>query len=535
LYVLNGAVTAVLLIACANLANLTLVRGAGRAREMGVRLALGASRPRLLRQLVTESTVLGIAGGVLGIALALAALPGLMALVPAGVPFLDHVTLDARVMLASAVLTAITIVIVGMLPAFSTSAVAVNSVLKEGGRGTSQGRRVSILRSTLVAVEVAAAVVLLVAAGVLLRSLHRASTASTGADIDRVLAAKIGVPGARYSPPQRTALFRDLLSNLAAEPGVQAAAITSYLPAGGGGFGLGRVFLPEGRPEPPAGQDVPAMWVVVSPDYFRALGIALISGRPFADRDAMNATPVMIVSASFAARMFPQQSPLGRRVRSWRDENVYREIVGVAADVPFSSLTDRNQAMVYVPHAQQGWGGMTIALRAAAGAPEMLTSTLRRTVRALDPELALSDIGTMEVFARNSIGRERLSAMLVGLLAALALVLAVVGVYGVMSYSVSLRREEMGLRLALGAAPRDLYRLVLARGLALTGAGLVAGLAGAVWTNQALEGLLYQTSAFDPLSFSAMTVLMLATAFVACWLPARRAASADPLATLRTE
>jgi putative ABC transport system permease protein len=535
LYVLLGAVAAVLLIACANLANLTLVRGAGRSREIGVRLALGASRRRLVRQLVTESTLLGIAGGISGIALALAGLPALTALVPPGAPFVDHVTLDLRVLLASALLTALTVVIVGVLPALSTSAVAAHSVLKDGGRGTSQGRKASLLRSALVVAEVAIAIVLLVAAGVLLRSLHRASTVSPGADISRVLAARIGVPGSRYSPPQRTVLFRDLLTRLAAEPGVQAAAIASYLPAGGGGFDLGRVFLSEGQPEPPAGHDVPAMWIVVSPDYFRTLGIPLVSGRPFADRDRQNATPVMIVSESFAARMFPQQSALGRRVRSWRDENVYREIVGVVGDVPFSSLTDRGRAMVYVPHAQQGWGGMTIALRAAAGSPEMLTPALRRTVRALDSELALSDIGTMELFARNSIGRERLSAVLVGLLAGLALVLAVVGVYGVMSYSVSLRREEMGVRLALGAAPRDLHRVVLVRGLALTAVGLIAGLAGALWTNQALESLLYQTSAFDPLSFSAMTLLLLATAFVACWLPARRAAAADPLTTLRSE
>ena len=535
LYVLLGAVGAVLLIACANLANLTLVRGAGRGREMGVRLAVGASRGRLVRQLTAESLVLGAAGGGLGVALAAAAVPALAALVPADAPFLQHVALDTRIMLVALAITLATVIGVGVLPAFNTSSVDPAGVLKEGMRGTSHGRKTTALRGTLVVAEIALAVVLLVSAGLLIRSLNQVTSTSPGADLDRVLAARIGVPGSRYTPPQRGEFFRRLVAELAQQPGVQAAAATSYLPVGGGGFGLGRVFLAEGAPEPPAGEDVAAMWTVVTDDYFRTLGIPLVSGRAFMERDTRDSTPVIIVSESFAARMFPDRDPIGRRVRSWRDENVYREIVGVVRDVPFESLIDQNRSLVYVPHSQQGWGGMTLVVRAAAGNPENLASTLRRVVASLDPELALSQVGTMELFARNSVARERLSALLMAALAALALGLAVLGVYGIMSYSVANRHQEIGVRLALGASPRDVYRLVLARGLALTGAGLAVGLAGAIAAGGALQSLLYEIDRFDPLAFAGMAVVLSAAALIACVLPARRAAQADPMAALRSE
>jgi putative ABC transport system permease protein len=535
LYVLLAAVGAVLLIACANLANLTLVRGAGRSREMGVRLAIGASRSRLLRQLTAESGVLGLAGGAAGLAIGWAGIAALRAFIPANTPFVEHVALDARVVAASALLTFITVLLVGLLPAFSASGVHVTAALKQGGRGSSDGPKGATLRAALVVAEVAGAVVLLVVAGLLVRSLTRLTAAPPGADIDRVLAARVGVPGARYSADQRIQFFRTLITRLESEPGVQAAAATSYLPVGGGGFGLGRVFLYEGQAEPPASDDVGAMWSVVTPDFFRTLGIPLVSGRTFDDRDGGDTTPVIIISETFARQMFPNQNPIGRRVRSWRDENVYREIVGVAADVSFSSLADRGSAVVYVPHAQQGWGGMTIAVRAAAGSPESLAPILRRAVASLDPELALSNVGTMELFARDSIARERLSALLMAALAALALALAVLGVYGVMSYSVAMRRQEMGVRLALGAAPRDLYRIVLARGIALTALGLTLGVIAAVAATNTLESLLYQTGRFDPAAFGAMALALTGTALVACILPARRAASADPLVALRSE
>lgn len=536
LFVLLGAVGAVLLIGCANLAGLALVRGAGRAREIGVRLALGASRRRLIRQLLTESLTLAAIGGTLGVLVATVMVQGLRAAVPADAPFLDQVGIDVRVLAAAAAMSLLTAVFFGILPALTTSGVRVTDALKEGSRGAGHSKNASRLRAVLVAGEIAVAMVLLVAAGLLVRSLTTLTSEIPGADIDRVVAGRISLPGSRYPQPQFRAEFvRQLTSRLAREPNVEAAAVTTYLPVGGGGFGLGRVFLAEGWPEPPAGPDVPAMWTVVSPDYFRTLGIPLRSGRVFTDRDDERSTPVIIVSETFAHRMFGDQNPLGRRIRSWRDENTLREIVGVVADVPFESLSDRGRGIVYIPHAQDSWGLLVVTLRVAAGAPEALTGTLRRTVAAIDPDLALARIGTMSVFARESIARERVSTMLMSMLALSALTLAALGIYGVMSYSVAERRQEMGVRLALGASPRDLYRSVLTRGLGLTAVGLAAGLALALGAARLLSRLLYATSPFDPIAFAATGGVLAAVALVACLVPARRAAGADPLMALRSE
>ena len=536
LFVLLAAVGAVLLIGCANLASLALVRGAGRAREIGVRLALGASRGRLVRQLLAESLLLATTGGALGLLLATFMVEGLRTAVPPDAPFLDQVAVDARVVAAAAAMSLLTAAFFGVLPALAASGVRVADALKEGSRGAGHSKRNSRLRAALVVGEIAAAVVLLVAAGLLVRSLTQLAAESPGVDLDRVLAGRVTLPGSRYPQPQHRAEFvRQLTSRLGAEPGVQAAAVTTFLPVGGGGFGLGRVFLAEGWPEPPAHTDVPAMWTAVSPDYFRTLGIPLVRGRVFDDRDNAPATPVIIVSETFARRAFGDEDPIGRRIRSWRDENLYRQIVGVVADVPFESLSDDTRSIVYIPHQQDSWSLLVVAVRAASGPPEALAGTLRRSVAALDADLALARVGTMSVFARDSIARERVSTTLMSALALLALVLAALGIYGVMSYSVTQRRQEMGLRLALGASPRDLYRTVLGRGLALTGAGLTIGLLLAAGAARLLSALLYDTSPFDPLAFASTASLLIAIALVACVLPARRAAGADPLVALRSE
>jgi putative ABC transport system permease protein len=277
------------------------------------------------------------------------------------------------------------------------------------------------------------------------------------------------------------------------------------------------------------------MWTVVSPDYFRTLGIALVRGRVFDDRDNAAARPVMIVSESFARGALGDEDPIGRRMRSWRDENIYREIVGVVRDVPFDSLSDDTRSIAYIPHQQDSWGALVVAVRAASGPPEALTATLRRTVTSLDPDMALARVGTMSLFARNSIARERVSTTLMSALALAALVLAALGIYGVMSYAVAQRRQEMGLRVALGASPGDLYRTVLARGLTLTAAGLTIGLVLAIAAARLLRALLYDISPFDPIAFASTAGVLLCIAFIACVIPARRAAVADPLVALRSE
>ncbi len=536
LLVLMAAVVAVLLIACANLASLALVRGAGRAREISLRLALGARRSRLIRQLLAEALQLAAAGGALGVALAQFMIDGLRSFAPPTAPFLNQVAIDTRVVLVAAALTLLTAILFGVLPALTASGVRVAEALKEGARGSSQGRRTGRLRAVLVVAEISTAVVLLVVAGLLARSLNRLTMETPGADLDRVLSGRITLPGARYPEARTRAEFvRQLTERLAAEPGIDAAAVTTYLPVGGGGFGLGRVFLGDGWPEPPAGPDVPAMWTVISPDYFRTLGIRVVSGRAFGARDTDTSTPVIVVSETFARNAFGSSSPLGRRIRSWRDENMYREIVGVVADVPFSSLADRGRAVVYIPYQQDSWNALIVTVRAAQGSPEILTGTLRRTVGSLDPDIALARVGAMSLFARESIARERVSTTLMTLLALAALVLSALGIYGVMSYSVTERRQEMGVRLALGASPRDLYRSVLTQGLGLTAAGLGSGLVLAIAAARLLAGLLYGTSPFDAVAFLATSAALAVVAVLACWIPARRAAHADPLIALRNE
>ena len=536
LFVLLAAVAAVLLIGCANLASLALVRGAGRVREIGVRLALGASRARLMRQLLAESLLLAGTGGVLGIAVAAVMVQGLRTAVPPDSPFLDQVAIDTRVMIAAAVMSLVTALFFGVLPAITTSGVRVADSLKEGSRGTGHSKRAGRMRAVLVVGEIAAAVVLLVCAGLLVRSLSQLTAKGPAIDLDRVLAGRVSLPGARYPEAAHRAEFvRQLTSRLASEAGVEAAAVTTYLPVGGGGFGLGRVFLEQSWPEPPAHTDVPAQWTAVSPDYFRTLGLPIVRGRAFTDRDNVKANPVILVSETFARRAFGDEDPLGRRIRSWRDENIYREIVGVVADVPYSSLSDPTRSIVYIPHQQDSWGLLIVTVRAASGPPEALAGTLRRAVASIDPDLALARVGTMSVFARDSIARERVSTTLMSALALAALILAALGIYGVMSYAVAQRRQEMGLRLALGASPGDLYRTILSHGLTLTAAGLAIGLGLAIGAARLLSALLYETSPFDPVAFASTAAVLLLIAFIACVVPARRAAGADPLVALRSE
>jgi putative ABC transport system permease protein len=391
------------------------------------------------------------------------------------------------------------------------------------------------MRNVLVVAQIAVASVLLVVAGLLMRSFLMLANIEPGADVERVIAGRISVPAARYRTPDDRARFvARLIERLAQRPGVVAAAATSYLPVGGPGFGLGRLFLPEGRPEPPAAPDVDALWNVVTPAYFRTVGIPLLQGRAFDDRDGSTSPPVIIVSHSFARLMFGDENPLGRRIRSWRDENVLREIVGVVADVRYSGLADEQSSLVYVPHAQQGWGGMVVAIR-AAGDPAPLAAVLRQEVARLDSELAVADVGTMAAFASASIARERFSTMLLAAFGLTALLLAAIGIYGVMAYAVGRRTRELGVRSAMGATPGQLAADVLGRGLSLTAAGTAVGLAAGVFTAKALEGLLFGVEATDAVTFAVAPMVLAIVAVAACVAPARKASRVDPVIALRAE
>jgi putative ABC transport system permease protein len=535
LIVLLVAVGAVLLIVCVNVANLLLARGTSRSRELAIRTALGASRGRLARQLFTETVVLAIGGGAAGVALAIALIRVLVRLAPDGVPFVSRMTINLPVLAAAGTLTLTSLLLFGMLPAVAGSRQKPADALKDNAAGSGIGRRTLRLRDGLVVAEMALAVVLMVSAGLLVRSFNGIVSRSPGVDVDHVIAARLSLPGRRYPQTADCVRFYQTLTHaLAAVPGVTAVAATSYLPAGGGGFGLGRVFLIEGEPEPPSGGDHPASWNVITPEYFRTLGIPLVRGRAFDDHDTATSTPVIVINDTLARRMFPGGDAIGRRIRSWRDENVLREIVGIVADVRYSGLADQDRGLVYVPHQQDSWSVMVVAVR-AAGNPAALAGALRETVNRIDPNLGLGRLGTLSEFARASVSRERFSAALLAAFASVAVLLAAVGIYGVMAYAVACRRRELGIRAALGATPRQLYSIVLRHGLTLTLIGGAIGLAGSLAAVRALSGLLFGVSGADPVTLTAVGLLLSVVSLTACSLPARRAARVDPVVTLRSE
>jgi putative ABC transport system permease protein len=391
------------------------------------------------------------------------------------------------------------------------------------------------VRDLLVVVEIGLAVVLLAAAGLMLRSFEHLLRADTGVSVSRVLTGRIALPGARYDEDAaRVEFYERLTATLEATPGIEAAGAGSYVPAGGGGFGLGRVFLQQEQPEPPASTDHPANWNVVTPGYFRALGMRIVRGRGFSDHDRAGTAPVMIINETMARRVFGSADPIGRRLRSWRDENVLREIVGVVSDVRYSGVADEARSLVYVPHRQDSWGSLTAVVRTAAD-PAAMAETLRRAVATLDRDVAVARLRPLASLASDSIATQRFGAMLLALFAGSAALLAGIGIYGVMAYAVARRTHELGLRLALGATPRSLVALVIRRGAQLTACGIVAGLIGAVAAGRLMRGLLFGVTPADATTLIAVSTVLALVALFACAIPAQRAARSEPLSALRSE
>ncbi len=534
-WLLAGAVGLILLMACLNVAGLLVARGESRTGELALRAALGAGRWRLVRQMLVESACLAAAGGVAGLLLAAGGVRALAVLAPAGSLDATELRLDAPVLVCALAATTLSAVIVGLIPAISASRPAAREALQSAGLRSTEGRRDTRVRQAMVAAQVAAAVVLLVGAGLLARTLVALRTADPGIRTHDVLAVPIALAGPDYATPSASAGFYErLFERLRGRPGVMGAGAVSWLPAGGPGFQLGRVFLEEGQADPPHSQDRPAEWIVASPGYFDAVGIPLRRGRLFDARDAADANPVIILSESMARSAFPGRDPIGRRIRSWRDENVLREIVGVVGDARYRGLAHLPGPMVYVPHAQNAWGSMTLVVR-AAGAPGELVRTVRAEVRALDPHLALGRAAVIEAYAQESIGGQRFAASLLGAFALTALLLAAVGLYGVMAYTMAARTREFGIRLALGATPGRILARVFAGGLALTALGITAGLAGTRAATAMLESLLYEISASDPGVLLAAPGVLLLVSAAAIWLPVRAALRADPIRALRLE
>jgi putative ABC transport system permease protein len=537
LLVLMGAVGFVLLIACANLANLTLARATGREKEMAIRAALGARRHRIIRQLLTESVVLAIIGGAAGTLLALWGVEALKSAMPGEVvrfiPGWVKVGIDAQSLVFTLGLSLLTGLAFGLAPALAASRPDLNATLKEGGKSPAGFHRRG-LRSALVIAEIAISLALLVGAGLMVKSFLRLINTDPGFNPENVLTMELLLPRAGYAEEaQRAVFFHQLLERVEALPGVEMAGVVSHLPLGGSNASAG--FLIEGRPEPPPGQGNDGRYRVCSPRYFEALGIRLLRGRAFTEQDREGAAPVVIVNETLARQHWPNEDAVGHRIRFTGDpaQNPWMMIVGVVRDVKHT-LDGEVKPEYYLPHAQDAWRSMSLVVRAKRE-PMALAPAIRNQVLALDKDQPVFLIRTMEQVRAQSVLAPRFAAVALGLFAALALILAMVGIYGVMSYAIAARTHELGIRLALGARPLDVLMLALKQGLTLTLAGVAIGLAAAFAMTRLMSELLFEVSATDPLTFAGTALLLTLVALLACWIPARRATKVDPMEALRHE
>jgi putative ABC transport system permease protein len=559
LLVLLGAVAFVLLVACVNVANLLLARAASREREFAVRAALGASRARIIRQLLIESIPLGLLGGGAGLLLAYWGLTLMRSLLPSSLPRHNTISIDGRVLGFTLLASGLTVMVFGLLPAFQTARDGVREALNEGARGGTAGRRRSRLRDALVVMEMALALVLLVGAGLMLRSFARLQQVDTGFSASNVLTMRIPLPEAKYPippgpnapPPAGLHFFNQLLERVKALPGVESASVTSMLPLGAGS-GLGKRFSVEGHPLPSSLDQVPGVQLaLVSPDYFNTLGITVRRGRGFTTYDRAEAQQVAVINETLAQRSFPNEDPLGKTIwlgppesmlpaaiRSPENRFVRRTIVGVIANVKSGNLDTAAGSEVYVSLEQYRgdiwFNAMMLAVRSPLQA-DSLTGAIREQVSALDRDQPITGIATMEERLSRRLSEPRFSTLLLGLFAGIAVLLAAIGIYGVMSYAVTQRLHEIGIRMALGAARRDVLRLVIGQGMKRALLGIGIGLAGALALTRLMQQLLFGVSATDPLTFAGVALLLALAALLACWLPARRATKVDPLTALRHE
>jgi putative ABC transport system permease protein len=526
LVILLGAVVCVLLIACVNVAALVLARSAARDHELTVRAALGASRSRLVRQLLTEGVVLSLCGGVAGLGLAAASLEPLLAMTT--LPRTNEIVIDGSVLLFTLAAAMATGLLSGLAPALTTSRPDLQASLSVRGSTASGSNR---LRPALVAAEIAAAVVLLAGAGLLIRSFDRLQQVETGFSGERVLTMRFFLPDIDYPNARRVQLFQQMIERVSALPGVERAAAVSALPFAGASAGA--VFQIPGRPPAAPGEALSADFLVATPDYFGTMGIPLFRGRDFTDADRSDSQFVAIVNRSMADRFFPGEDPIGRSVEVLGPRP--RTIVGVVQDVRERTLDRRPEPHIYVPHTQRPAGGMFLAVRARAGDPAGLAATVRAEVRALDPNLPIGGAQTWAELLGETLAARRFSLVLLTMFAGTALVLSIVGVYGVLSFMVSQRTREIGIRMALGAASRDVLALIVRQGLQPVVVGLLAGIPIALVATRALQTMLFEVQPNDPLTFAATALLLVGAALAATLVPARRAARVEPMVALRQE
>jgi putative ABC transport system permease protein len=531
LIALLGAVAAVLLIACANIANLLLARGTSRRREMAVRTALGASRVRIVRQLLIESLTLAAAGGAAGTVVALWGVDALVRISPVQIPRLNTVHIDRSVLIFTLLASLLTGALCGLLPAVQLSRSNPGDALKDGDRGGSSGRGART-RNILVIAEVALSLILLASAGLLIRSLTGLQRVSPGFTSEHAITMQLLLPQTRYSnAASMIAFYRRLHDEIAASPAVTAAAVSTTLPMTGSDITMG--FKPDGRATDPNIR-MSASFYGVSPDYFSTMGIRIVRGRGFAERDDERAAGVIVINETMAAKYWPGEDAIGKRVKISYNNTPPREIVGIAGDVKETSLAGAPTSQMYTPFVQAPWPFLTAVARTPA-APEAAAGSLRQALARLDPEQAAGEIKTFDQFLARSIATPRFTAILLGAFAALALALAGFGLYGVMAYSVAQRSREIGIRMALGAQAADVRSLVVSQAVRLGAAGLGMGIAGALAVTRVLDSLLFGVSASDPLTFAAVSAALITVLLLAAYLPARRATRVDPIVALRAD
>jgi putative ABC transport system permease protein len=532
LYTLLGAVGCVLLIACANLANLLLARATARHREISIRAALGAGRGRLIRQLLTESVVLALCGGAAGVLLARWGLDTLLALAPTSLPRITEIHLDSGVLFFSVALSVVTGLVFGIAPAWLAARTDMNEALKQGSRGSTEGGARGRLRSALVVIEVTLALVLLGGAGLLARSFIQLAKVDPGFNPENATLMRLSVPERKYKEKeQQTAFANALLERVKNLPGVQAVGITHSMPLVGD-YVLG--FNIEGRPAvDPA--DLPSTnYYAITPDYFRAMGIRLVRGRVFTAQDDAKAPRVAIINETMARQFFPNEDPIGKRINITNGPDTWREIVGIVGDIKQYGVDKATSAQSYEPFAQVPFTSFNVVIR-TKGSPAGLLGSLRPAVYAVDKDQPVGIIRPLEEIMADSIARQRFAMMLLTVFSGVALVIAAVGIYGVMAYNVVQRTGEFGIRMALGAQQRDVLRLVLTQGGKLIGLGLLIGLIATLAASRAMGSMLFNTSAYDPLTLATITVVLATVALVACFFPANRATKVNPIDALRTE
>ena len=529
LLVLLGAVGLVLLIACANVANLLLVRASVRQREIALRTALGAGRWRILRQLLTESIILGICGGIAGLALADAGIRLLPRYGPDRIPYLQRVSLDGTVVAFAVAASLLTGIFFGLAPALSAFRGRIYETLKEGSMAAGETRTRNRFRGALVVIEVALALLLTIGATLMMRTLLRLQGTSPGFDAEGVLTASITLPLPKYPrPEQRIAFYRHVLDRIGTMPGVRAASMVSLIPFAGSNTGVN--LQVEGQP-PPRPEETPIFWQrIIDPAYFRVMRIPLIRGREFTEQDS-GSPRVAIINQTMARRFWPGTDPLGKRFGSGSS---WYTIVGIVGDVKFTSLTKDPDPEFYEPYRQTPGPAMVLTVRTTSD-PLRLTAALREAVLETDPAQPISRVRSMQRYLSDAEGTSRLSAVLLTAFGSTALLLAAVGIYGVISFSVARRTREIGIRVALGAARRDVLRMVVGQAMTLTAVGIAAGMGAALALTRVMQGMLFGVSATDPLAYLAVSALLMGIAALAAYIPARRAARISPSAALRYE